>query len=63
MSNQNNTKDIAMTAKKFNTIILIYIFIAVVTFGHAANNEDLSGGAGLGSSMFWPFYWSWNIQR
>ena len=47
--------------------IASYIIGAILTFGHAANNAALSNAAKSDGlvliSMFWPFYWSWELQR
>jgi hypothetical protein len=52
---------------KIRIIAAIYIIAAILTFGHAANNSAVPEAAKSDGlvliSMFWPFYWSWELQR
>ncbi len=50
---------------------VIYILVAILTFGHAAANAsvtpehfDPSGdrtATGVMAGLFWPLYWSWEM--
>jgi hypothetical protein len=52
---------------KIRIAIALYIIGAIGTFGHSANNPALPAAAREGGSlfisMFWPLYWSWELQR
>ena len=56
-----------MTPMKIRIAIALYIIGAIGTFGHSANNPALPAAAREGGSlfigMFWPLYWSWELQR
>lgn len=47
--------------------VVAYALMAIVTFGHAKHhiekgtwgNDELS----IASSLFWPLYWSWELQK
>lgn len=57
----------------------LYFAIAIATFGYAATNAVTcyapadqpshpctpgeAGLAGLGAALFWPLYWSWELQQ
>ena len=52
---------------KTRIAIASYIIGAILTFGHSSNNHALSAWAREGCSpinaMFWPLYWSWELQQ
>lgn len=46
----------------------IYIFMAIFTFGHYLNNKSIGPSftdplSAPFCAVFWPFYWSWELQR
>ena len=54
----------------------LYLSVAVATFGHSAGSampcHDITGAhpcnsaedsiAGIFAGLFWPLYWSWEVQ-
>jgi len=54
-------------------IPIIYLLMAIFTFGHAASHCEKqtyhvcdSGDRsfrGMASAMVWPMYWSWELQE
>ena len=64
--------------KRAGIFVVIYLAVAVLTFGHVASsphhctdmtiNKQVTCGSGLLASagffggLFWPLYWSWEVQ-
>lgn len=58
------------------TLAVGYLIVAVVTFGHSASNglpcysgekigpctSPSSSFSGIVAAIFWPLYWSWEVQ-
>lgn len=51
-------------------IALLYILMAIFTFGHAMNHipetkehEDMRAPDSFMCCVIWPFYWSWYLQQ
>lgn len=58
------------SAPRKKLVLIIYVIVAIITFGHSAANLTGKCGyavcdiadktyAGLISGSFWPLYWSW----
>lgn len=49
-----------------NTLIVMYLLIALFTFGYDANQHNQDevphAIAGLFAGGLWPLYWSWEAQ-
>jgi hypothetical protein len=69
-----NWADLAMRAGLL-IFILGYIGMGVFSFGHAGANRKCTDGmgekcnlgdhaiSGLAAGLFWPLYWSWELQE
>ena len=48
--------------------VTFYMSMAIVTFGHSANNPRIEPvahavGVDLATTALWPLYWSWELQK
>lgn len=49
-------------------VIVVYVVMGIITFGHSANNERIAPimhamGADAAATVLWPLYWSWEVQK